>query len=107
MIVHRGGNSHFPLLAPRTSIEQQTAKVSQPLREDDNADERHNKMKDLQAKGLGELSNRLQECGGQDDINGFCHAMNWRADELCDRSVGKPAADHCHGEKEQWKLEFP
>ena len=45
MMIHSGGNSHLPLLTPSSSIEQQAAKIGEPLRQDDDPDQRHEKMK--------------------------------------------------------------
>ncbi len=107
MVVHSGGNSHFPLLASCTAVEQQDAKIGQPVREDNDADERHEKVKDLQTKIFRKLSDWLEECRGEDDIDRFGETMNWCTDKVCDRGISRPAADHGHGKEQQWRFEIP
>src|SRR3990170_1623458 len=94
MFVHCRGDSHLPLLAPCPPVEKQTAKVGQSLCEDDHPDNGHEEMKYLQTEVFREISNGLQERGGENNVNRLTQTLNWFADQVRDCGVREPAPEH-------------
>ncbi len=64
VLIHGGGDGHLPLLVTRPPVEQQTAEIGQPEREDDQPDDGHHKVKQLQTEISGKVPGRLQERSG-------------------------------------------
>ena len=106
MMIHGRGNCHFPLLTSRPAIEEQAAEICQSLRKDNDADDRHDKVKDLQAEMPGEVSDRLEECSREDDIDRFRKTLYRSANEFCDARIGETTANQGHCKDQQWGLEL-
>ncbi len=99
MIFHGGGDSHLPLLAACPAVKEQIAEIGKSLGQDDDANQRHQKMKYLKTRICRKFSRGLQKGRRQDDKDRLGRAFELQAflrEFFEDRIIQQPAPDNCH-----------
>ncbi len=106
VIVERGGDRHFPLLAARAAIEEEHAEIGETLREDADANDRHREIENLQIPGLRKTAAALQKDQRQREIDGFDRRADRFTGALREIKVQQAAADNHKREQKQGRAEI-